>query len=107
MNAVGIGCVLPVKFDEFGDLTLKDEDPRWDNFALQLQSNPLMTAYVVVYAKRGRSNEARTRVIRAKKYLFNKWGIKDWRIFTVNAETSEDLRFELWVWPLGELGPYV
>ena len=105
MKAVGIVCVFPRKFDEFGDLPTEDKNARLDNFAIQLTDEPIATGYIVVSGKSGRPGIMQARADTARKYLINKRGIKAWRILIRNDYSSESLMFELWAWPLGQTAP--
>jgi hypothetical protein len=88
------------KFDEYGNLPFSDEIARLDNLAIQLQHEPGMIAWYVVYSGRKICvGEARLRALRAKKYLVQKRGIKADRIRWMDGGYREDLGVDLWVWP--------
>jgi hypothetical protein len=44
--------VRHLKFDEYGDICPGDEKARLDNFAIQLQNNPELQAYIIFYGGR-------------------------------------------------------
>lgn len=86
-------------FDRFGDVPLKDERVRLDNFVLQLQKSDAK-AYVVVYGKRrGVPGEAKKRADRAKWYLIYDRGIAKDRITSLDHCVRPKLEFELWIVP--------
>ena len=63
-------------FDEYGEITWEDEKARLDNFAIQLQKEPDLIGYVLVYdAAGGCAGEAQARAIRAKSYVVEHRGI--------------------------------
>lgn len=105
MKAVGIGCILPVKLDEYGDIPTGDENARLDNFAIQLKGDQGRAGYIRVYGSTGRSSKIQGKADRAKKYLINKLGIKAWRILTTTDYSRDELGVELWIWPLGQFAP--
>ena len=87
------------KFDEYGNLAFSDEIARLDNLAIQLQREPDMIAWYVVYSGRKTClGETRLRALRAKKYLIEKRGIKADRIIWMDGGYREELGVDLWVW---------
>lgn len=89
------GCYLD-KIDEYGDLRFDDEKVRLDNFALELQNDPLHVGYVVGYGGRRTSRgEALRRIARAKKYLTSVRGVPAERVLTIDGGYREELTVEL------------
>jgi len=117
-TAFGVGYF---KFDEYGDICDEDETARLDNFALQLQTNPELEAYIIFYGGRCYSScgydyprhrprrplkgEAEARVARIKPYLVNTRGLDSQRIFVVSGGHRESWAAELWIVPKGEKPP--
>ena len=63
-------------FDEYGDIPWEDEKARLDNLAIQLQQDPDLIGYVLVYdAAGGCAGEAQARAVRAKRYVVEYRGI--------------------------------
>jgi hypothetical protein len=94
------------KIDEYGPIRLGDEKARLDNFAIELQNDPIAKGYVVAYAARGSiPRTAITRLNTAKNYLVNVRGIESGRIVTVNGGTQATAKTELWVVPDGAAPP--
>jgi hypothetical protein len=66
--------------DSYGNLCWEEEQARLNNFATQLQGNPALTGFIIVYAGRASCRgEAKYRAERAKKWI-TKHGIKAERI---------------------------
>lgn len=94
------------KFDEFPDISRNDEKARLDNFGIELQNDPTMTAYVIVYPGRGgRPGEVQARVTRIVDYLSNSRGIDARRIVTIVGPTRPEMIVELWTCPQGGRPP--
>jgi hypothetical protein len=109
------------KFDEYGDICSDDEKARLDNFAVQLQDNRELQAYVVFYGGRCYSScgydyprhrprrplmgEAEARAGRIRPYLVNTRGLKPERIFVTSGGHRESWTAELWMVPKGEKPP--
>ena len=89
------------KFDEYTDLSLKDEKARLDNFAIYLQKDdPQFRGYIIVYAGQGaRSNKARAHAKWAKDYLVNVRSIAATRIITIDGGCRDRLEVELYALP--------
>ena len=93
-------CFLPVStnnarttpvitpFDEYGNICWEDEQARLDNFAIQIQNDPTLVGYIVVYAGRiscvdeskYRGNRARNHVLKCgvdpKRVIFKDGGYR-------------------------------
>jgi hypothetical protein len=64
-------------FDEYGEISWEDEMPRLDNFAIQLQHDPDLIGYILVYdAAGGCLGEAQARATRAKRYVVEHRGVE-------------------------------
>lgn len=101
---VNVGCILPRKFDEFGDINFEDEKARLANFAIQLMNEPGAVGYIIVYAgRRARIREAERQLERAKNYLVNQHGIAASRLEPIDGGYREDLTIQLWILP--DVGP--
>ena len=86
------------KYDEFPNITCEDEMAHLDNFAIELQNDPKLQAYVVVYAGRvSLINEAIARAKRIRLYLVKNRGIESKRITLIDGGYREKLGVELWV----------
>ena len=98
---------VPHKFDEFGRIACGDELARLDNWFISLQSDPRLTAYVVVHdGSDARPNEARARALRMKSYLTYRRRIAFERVVAVVvAGKDEKLRGEFWLVPRGATPP--
>lgn len=90
------------KFDEFPDLPRNDEKARLDNFAVQLQSDPRATGYVVMHpGSKGRSKDVQKHSSRIVDYLVNTRGLDGKRIVVVTGSAREELTIELVACPQG------
>jgi hypothetical protein len=87
-----------VPFEDYGRIPFNDEKPRLDNFAIQLQHDPALKGYIVVYARCcARQDEAKRRARRAKKYLVNVRGIAPTRVMTMDGGCRETLTTGLYL----------
>jgi hypothetical protein len=94
------------KFDEYGNIHWGDERARLDNFAIELQNDPLAQGYIICYGgKVGRAGEAQRRCYRAMSYINRQRGIEASRIVTVDGGYKEELNVELWAVPSGATPP--
>jgi hypothetical protein len=89
---------LPRKFDEFGDINCEDELARLDAFAVELQNQPNLVGYIIIYGGRsGKRNEAKARAARMSYYLVHSRGLKRHRIITLDGGFRETLMGELFL----------
>ena len=99
-------CTYHRKYDEYGEISLREEKERLDNFAIQLKNETRVLGIIIVYgglrAKRG---DADARADRAKNYLINKHGIEAERIMTITGGNVEGSSVELWVGTPGKGHP--
>lgn len=94
------------KFDEFPAIARNDEKARLDNYAIELQNDPMSTAYVIVYpGQRGRPGDVQKHTARIVDYLVNSRGINAQRIVTLVGPSRGDLLVELWICPQGATPP--
>jgi hypothetical protein len=94
------------RFDEFPDIARNDEKARLDNFAIELQSDPSATAYVIVYpGKSGKRAEVQEHSGRVVDYLVNSRGLDQRRIVTLVGPKRDQLHVELWLTPQGATPP--
>lgn len=85
-------------FEDYGNIAFNDEKPRLDNFAIQLQHDPELLGYIVVYAGRySREGEAQRRAKRAKRYIVNMRGTAPARVVTIDGGYRETLTTELYL----------
>ena len=86
------------KFDEFGDILHSDLIARLDNFAIQIQQEPNVRGFIIVYRSRrdlpGLSNRL---ALISKDYLTSSRGLPKERIVTVDGGAAACLTQELWI----------
>jgi hypothetical protein len=91
-------CGLSAKFDEYGDISFSHEKARFDNFAIQLQSQADARGYLIVYAgQKALVAEAQTRANRAKDYLVNIRGVKEDRVIALDGGYRDSFSVELYI----------
>lgn len=94
------------KYDEFPNVNCEDEMARLDGYAIELQHDPELRAYVVVYAGRVSSiNEAVARAKRIRSYLVGNRHIQAERVRLIDGGYREGLAVELWIVPRGAVAP--
>lgn len=94
------------KFDEYGDIGLKDEQARLSAFAAELKNGPTDEGYIIAYGgRRGRAGDARSRGARAKSYLVRRHGMDARMIVVVDGGFREEPAVELFVTPTGAIPP--
>lgn len=100
-----ISCPAPLsrKWDEYGNITVKDEKKLLHNFAVILEREPSSQGYIIAYDKR--DGEARARADRARIYLVSTYGIDSERIVTVDGGSHASPEVELWIAPVGANPP--
>jgi hypothetical protein len=94
----------PAKFDEYSDISWRDERARLDNVALVFQSAlqryPDAIIYLSVYGgRRGCAGEAQARAARAKDYLVNKREIQANRVQWRDDGFREKGTVDVWIMP--------
>src|SRR5215813_14258675 len=104
--AIPLPEVKKRKFDEHPSIARNDEKARLDNFAVELQSDPTATGYIIVYAGRsGKQGDVQRHMTRQVDYLVNSRGIDARRIVTLTGRTRDELMVELWLVPQGAKPP--
>lgn len=109
------------KLDEYGQICEETEKALLDYFAMELNANPDLVAYVVFYGGRCNSSceidyplhrphyprrgEAEQRAGRIKPYMMMTRGIDENRIFVLNGGFRESWTAELWLVPKGAPPP--
>lgn len=64
-------------FDEYGNICWEDEMARLDNFAIELQHDPNLIGYIIVYdGNPSCREEAIARAVRARNYVVEDRGIE-------------------------------
>lgn len=86
-------------FDRFGAISSNNEKARLDNFAIELQSDPSITGYIIVYGRRTRPGEAKKRADRIKQYLWYSRGLGENRLESLDHCFRTRLEVELWIVP--------
>lgn len=90
------------KLDEFGDALPTDMAARLDNFAIELQNNPNVRAFLLVYrSHRDLPGLSGRRVNWMRDYLIYSRGLKADRIVAIDGGTASCLSHELWLVPPG------
>lgn len=92
------GQVEPArKLDEFSGTQCEDLMARLDNYAIALQVEPKLQAYVVSYGGKQGQLEAQIWAVAAKKYLTSNRGIEAKRIVTLYGGRRKLRAMELWL----------
>jgi hypothetical protein len=79
-----------IKFDEYSNISWKEEIKRLDHFIVQLRNTERAKAYLVVYGgRRSCPNEARLRAERVKKYIVRSGALPEERITILDAGYRE------------------
>ena len=94
------------KFDEYGKLAAGDENPRLDNFAIELQNDPTAQGYVIAYGgRKSLAGTAMKMADRVKDYLVKKRNLDAQRVMTLDGGFREEPTVELWLVPSGATPP--
>lgn len=94
------------RFDEYGALKPNDENARLDNFAIELQNDPLVQGYIIAYGSRAsRTGYAKKGAARAKSYLVKNRSLDPARVMVLDGGLREEPAFELWLVPSGAQPP--
>jgi hypothetical protein len=105
--------VAPIKFVEYGQICDETEKAHLDHFAIELNKNPDLLAYVIFYGGRcyssceidyprhrphyPRRGDTERRAGRIKPFLVEMRGLDEKRIFVVNGGFRESWTAELWL----------
>ncbi len=93
---------LARKFDEFGDILSTDIKARLDGFTIELQNDPNVRGFIIVYRSRRDLPGLNSRLARIMRdYLIYARGIAAKRVVTVDGGTASCLTQELWIVPVG------
>jgi hypothetical protein len=96
----------PRKFGEFPSISFNEDKANFDNFAVELQSDPTATGYVIVYnGRKSRPGRLATLVSRSRDYMVNTRNIDYSRIVVMNGGVRDVDTIELWVVPKGAAPP--
>lgn len=91
--------IKPDKFDQWGDISFKEEQTHLNKIAAQAKEWPLSVIYLVVHAgQTACANEAKARGVRAKNYLMTR-EVSDERIVWIDAGWRKSAIVEVWIWP--------
>ena len=94
------------QFDVCCECASDDQKARLDNFAIALQNDPTMTAYVIAYSNRDRRQPQSKQVLaRAREYLISNRGIDASRIVMLDGGARDQNCIELWLVPQGAAPP--
>jgi hypothetical protein len=86
MTSRGFFDVYWTKFDEYSNISWKEERRRLGYFIIQLRNQPGAQAYLVVYAgRRSCEGEARLRAERVKSYVVSSGALPSNRITIIDA----------------------
>ena len=86
-----------IKFDEYKSLSRKEEEERLNNFATEFLVWPRVSAYVVVYGRRGEESKAQEeRVTCIRTYLVSR-GIPTEKLTTVDGGYRDSWTVELFI----------
>lgn len=108
MTANNVACVLPAsKFDEFGTLSIGEEQLRLKDLAIQLKSPPPVTrGWIMVYGgKKDRMKAVVRRAKRIEHFLVKQQGVASGRVLTMAAGTLDEPIVELWISFVGQRLP--
>jgi hypothetical protein len=113
------------KFDEMGQVNCEDAKARLDNFAIQLQSDPTATGYIIFYGGKSyhytrynkktrqytgvqmlpRRGEAKARIDQWTSYLIDSRGVDRQRLEVIDGGYREEPMMEFWIAPPGAKPP--
>lgn len=94
------------EFDTCCSCSYDDQKARLDNLAVELQTDPTMTAYIFAYGGRtSQVGQADRLLARARDYLVSQRGIDSARIVLQNGGFREEDCVEIWVVPQGARRP--
>jgi hypothetical protein len=95
---------LPMKIDEFSNITCEDELARLDYLRVGINSDPLAHGYIIIYGgKHGRRNEVKAKIARVKANL--RGHVMPDRVTFIDGGFREKLSVELWLGEKGKSAP--
>lgn len=93
-------------FDRYGTLSAADQNARLDNFAIQLQNEPMSRGYIAAYGVRTTTAGGIAAHLKTiMNYLVQTRGIEESRLVTVNGGSRARAETELWIVPQGAKPP--
>ena len=93
-------------FDQYGDISINDENARLDNFAAQLSHFTDYVAYIIVYPGRQKSSaKALSRARRARSYVVSARGIERNRVKIITGGRRHIFTIELYILPKTRAAP--
>jgi hypothetical protein len=95
-------------FDFYGHISWEDEKARLDNFANELQRDPKLVGYIIVYAGRHSCvGEAQNHARRAQDYLVKTRHIRQNQLRAIDGGFQEEFRVILqpWLSSIGKFAP--
>lgn len=88
--------ICRLKFDEYGDISVKDERARLDNFAIQVINSAPARGLIIMYAGNPTyKGETSDQLRRIKSYLVRTRGIPPEKVVVVDGGYRNDLTVEL------------
>jgi|SRR6185503_4965898 len=93
-------------FDQYGDISINDENARLDNFAAQLSHLSDSVGYIIVYPSRQKSSaKALNRAGRARSYLATARDIDRNRVRVITGGRRDRFTIELYILPKTQAAP--
>lgn len=90
------------KYDEYGALSLVEEEARLVNLGIQLKEEaPDAQAFIIIYGAR----QVNQQLARARQFLVEKQGVDRNRIQLINGGYNKKSKTELWIVPTGATPP--
>jgi hypothetical protein len=106
VNAPTLPPVVARKVDEFPSIAYDDDKARFDNFAIEMQSNPDAQGYIIAYSGRtSRAGQSQRLSDRARSYLTQNRGVDPARLVIVDGGYRDADTYELWIVPQGAQSP--
>jgi hypothetical protein len=97
---------IPRKSTEFPSIAFNEDKANFDNFAIELQSDPSAQGYIFVYnGRKSRPGRLATLVNRSRDYMVNTRNIDASRVVVINGGLREVDTIELWIVPKGATPP--
>lgn len=94
------------KFDEFGNVNAEDAMARLDAFALELKSNLKLQGVIVLHTRTdSRVGWQLREAYGYLAYLVNSRGVPASSVKVLEGETRKEIRYELWLLPVGGAPP--
>ena len=100
--------IVPIRFDEFPTISNDDDKARLDGLAIELQNNPNVQGYIIMYAGTDKRSQSRTpeKLSRmALDYLVRERGVDPSRLTIVQGGTRPTTTYQMWLVPPGASAP--